>query len=496
MGYKPALRDINTILWTEKTKFVRGLSSDDFEILSFHGSTGNGKSMISSLKFMSRIYNSGVDEQNFILAGRDITALERRFIQSNHSVFNWYPFRGKWKYNKVGVGGSRMIIRTRTGEKYVYLTPFNNVAAYTRILGDTIHGVFVDEAVEADEMFMQEIVGRVTRTKGTWMINTSNGGDPNHYFYTHILNRSVLIDDLIEVEHPTPEGEKRYRDEVVKDNWLYVHMRLEDNPSYTEDQLASFYELYPSGSFMYYSRVLGIRGFSQDSPFAPYMTESVYIKKEDLEKEGFYPARIVFSVDSGGHVFSRKDFRPFTNDIFGEWYSEYEDGDYGTKKGGHTVMLSGGFTSNNKKFVLLDTYFPNHMHSNVNVDRMLERIYNIGSKFPLVRRPYMFVDNADTTMLAMLRDKKGNSVQSVRPAVKRDNSIQLDEPLIISLMQQYMMRGNFRVLDTPTNRKFFVPAMIQATLESDGKLSDNRDWEADIQDDARYIFSSMYRALV
>lgn len=491
----PALGDIETIIWTEKTEYVKGLSQEDYKVISFHGSTGNGKSMIAALKFMSRVFNSGRDEQNFVLAGRDIQALERRFVKSNHSVFNWYPFRGMWSYKKQGIGGATITVKARTGDKYIYLTPFNNVSAYSRVLGDTIHGVMIDEAVEADEIFMQEILARVVRTEGSWLINTSNGGDPNHFFYTHILNKSKLVDEVVEVRYGTHGGELTYMEDDRRDDWLYVYMRLEDNPAYTEQQLADFYELYPPGSFMYNSRILGIRGFSLDSPFAPYMLESVYIKMDELVAEGFYPARIVLSVDSGGHVFSKKVYREW-EDMFGHWYSEYEDGEYGTTEGGHTVMVVGGFDRSYKKFVLLDVYFPNHMHSNINVDRMIERVYNIGSKFPRVSRPYAFIDNADPTMLAMWRDKNSGAVGSVRPAVKRDNSISLDEAVVVSAMQQFMMRGNFRVLDTEANRRWFVPAMIQASLDEKGYLIDNKKWEADVQDDIKYIFSSMYRLLV
>ena len=62
---KPALRDIDTIVWTDKTEYVRGLSSRDAPLLMFHGATGNGKSMIATLKFMSRIYNgASLDNHN------------------------------------------------------------------------------------------------------------------------------------------------------------------------------------------------------------------------------------------------------------------------------------------------------------------------------------------------------------------------------------------------------------------------------------------------
>lgn len=494
--YKPAIGSIERVIKTKKINALLSVGIEEHKIVVFHGSTGNGKSMIATMKMLGRMYGAGREKQTFVLAGRDITTLEKRFVESNYSVLNWWPFSGKWSYKKVGVGGSRITLKTKTGDKYIYLTPFNNVSAYSRILGQTIDGFFIDEGQEADELFLQESVARVTRTQGSWMLVTANGGDPNHYLYTGIMNRSYMIDELYDVEYGTPEIELKYLDEERRSDFLTAYMRLEDNPAYSQEQIQEFYSLYPVGSFMYNSRVLGVRGFSLNSPFVNYMGESNFIKMEDLKKNfEYYPANIVFSVDSGGHVFSRNVYREF-EDRFGKWHSEYNDGDYGTGDGGHTVMLSGGFNRDYSKFVLLDVYFPNHMHQNINVDRMYNRVYNVGKEFPMVRKPYMFCDNADPNMLSLLRDKKTSGVGEVRGAVKRDNSIGLDEVVVVSLIQQYMMKGNFKVLDTPNNRRWFYGSMVQATLESDGKLVDNRNWEADVQDALRYVFGSMYRLLV
>ena len=95
----------------------------------------------------------------------------------------------------------------------------------------------------------------------------------------------------------------------------------------------------------------------------------------------------------------------------------------------------------------------------------------------------------------MLRDKN-TSVGQVRPAIKRDNSINLDEQAAIAIIQQYMMNKNFRILDTPENRTWFYDSMVQANLEPDGKLVDNKSYEADIQDALKYQFTSMYRSLI
>lgn len=498
MKYEAAIGSIENIIYTNKTNVVRELDPERWPIQIFHGATGNGKSMIGSLKFMGRIFSAPKDRQTFVLAGRDITALERRFVQSNRSVFNWWPFKGKWTYKKVGEGGSRIIINARSGKKYIYLTPFNNVSAYSRILGETIDGVMVDEAVESDEMFLQEIVARINRTKGSWGIFTSNGGDPNHYFYTHMVNKSTPIDELLDGKFiPTPAEELRYYEEDDRyEGYITCQMSLEDNPVYDSKQLENFYRMYPAGSFMYNSRIMGVRGFTLNSPFSPYMTQDVFIGYKELEAKGFYPQQITFTVDVGGHVFDKTAIR-FSQDLFGmeDWYREYEKGEHGTEKGGHTVMITVGWADNYKKMVVLDTYFPNHMYDHVNVERIYKRVYNISVRFPRSSKPYMFCDPASPSFYSLLRDKR-TLVGQVRQAVKRDNSINLDEKEVVSLIQQYMMNGRFKILDTPANRTWFYESMIQASLDTDGKLIDNRKEEADVQDGIKYQFSSMYRLLI
>ena len=492
---QPALNNINTIQYTDKSRYVMSLSSEEYPILIFHGATGNGKSMLSTLKFITRVFNSPKDKQTYILAGKDIIALEKRFIEDNRSVLNWYPFRGTWSYKKQGIGGATIRLKTRTGEKRIYLTPFNNSASYSRILGQTIDGVFVDEAVESDDMFLQEIVARINRTKGSWGIFTSNGGDPQHYFYTGMINKSMRIEELMDGVIETPEEEIRYYDDKDRyENFLTVHMALEDNPVYDKEQLAMFYRMYPVGSFMYNSRIMGVRGFTQNQPFSPFMTRDRFIKIDELRDKGFYPDNITFVVDVGGHVFDKDSIR-VTNSIFGGMSSEYNKDDFGTGRGGHTVMLAIGWSHNYSKGVVLDTFFPNYMEEQRNVEKIWERVYNISIRFPRVRKPYMFVDNASPSMLsALMRSRTG--VQRVTGAIKRDSSIGLDEKAAIAMVQQYMMNYDIMYLDTPENNLYFWDSMVQANLESDGRLVDNKSWEADIQDSLLYSFTSVYRLLL
>ncbi len=501
-----ALGNVNQILYTPKS---RKIIEDDAKVITLFGSTGNGKTMLATYKFLSRVWHSPKSHKFFVLAGRDISTLERRFVSenANHSVFNWKPFKGKWRHYAQGVGGGRVECYTRTGTKVIYLTPFGNISTYSRVLGDTIYGVLIDEAVESDETFLQEIITRVERTKGSFLIQTSNGGDPKHFFYTGIVDKSytlesryfewvngkkvysVLSEDELRAKgiRLTPYEELKYFEplERRKKDYMAYHMGLEDNPVYGAEQLENLYNTFPYGSYMYFSRILGVRGFTEDSPFSQYMTKDIYVKREDLRASGLYPFEITWTVDGGGHVFSNRE-------MVG---SIYREGERGTEKGGHTVMLTVGFSRDYRRVVVLDTYFPNRLLDQENVNLINHRVNEHIAQFPSAKRESMYVDAAASNLYSSLVATQYN-VRAVKPAVKWDKFLDISEKNAVALVQQFMMRGDFKVLDTPENRRWFEGSMVGAKQDITGKILDNLSWESDVWDTLKYTFMSMYRLLI
>jgi len=488
--------DIRQIVYTPMTKMI---ASDEHKILTIYGATGNGKSMYSTLKFLTRIIRSRPTHNTYILAGRDIQTLEKRFIESNHSVFNWYPFKDKWRYYKQNKsGGSQIIVKGKYGDKQIFLTPFNNINTYSRVLGSTIDGFFIDEAVESDELFLQECVSRTIRQEHSWLIQTSNGGDPAHYFYWGVVDKSMTVDDVYEntTNHPVegselprlrsvPYEELRYQSDDRDRYKMFYHLSLEDNPTYTEAQLEAYYREYPKNSYMYFSRILGVRGFTEESPFSSYTTEKNIVRLDYpyIDREEY--TQHVFSVDSGGHVFSKKIMPD----------SMYNDGDFGTNKGGHTVVMNILFNKNYTKGYITGGYFPNDMIQLNNAEKISQYIYMQKTMYPLAQHPYLFNDPADSSMMASLLSRVKN-VNTIRPATKRDMSIKMDEPVVISLMQQWFADDKLKIVDNEFNRRWLIPALQQARLDNKGRLIDNEDWHSDIMDALKYIFSSLYRLLI
>ena len=179
----------------------------------------------------------------------------------------------------------------------------------------------------------------------------------------------------------------------------------------------------------------------------------------------------MFSVDSGGHVFSRK--------IMAD--SMYNDGDFGTNKGGHTIIMNILFNKNYTKGYITGGYFPNDMIQLNNAEKISQYIYMQKNMYPLAQHPYLFNDPADSSMMASLLSRVKN-VNTIRPATKRDMSIKMDEPVVISLMQQWFADGKLKIVDNEFNRRWLIPALQQARLDNKGRLIDNEDWHSDVMD--------------
>ena len=94
--------------------------------------------------------------------------------------------------------------------------------------------------------------------------------------------------------------------------------------------------------------------------------------------------------------------------------------------------------------------------------------------YPLAQHPYLFNDLADSSMMASLLSRVKN-VNTIRPATKRDMSIKMDEPVVISLMQQWFADDKLKIVDNEFNRRWLIPALQQARLDNKGRLIDNED---------------------
>lgn len=184
------------------TPKLKDILNDDAQVIFGEGTTYAGKSFIFGITFFRRVYHSPKSHNQFVLAGKSLPVLEKMYIHNMASFYNLY--KPLCEYTAKGQGGAKILVKTPTGIKIIYLAGYDNKSRWSDILGLTIHGFNVEEINIADDEFVGELMVRVFRNSG-FLLCTSNGGDPDTLVYTDHLNQC----------RPLP----KYAKEVPKETW-------------------------------------------------------------------------------------------------------------------------------------------------------------------------------------------------------------------------------------------------------------------------------------
>ena len=161
------------------------LLEDETQVIFCEGVTNSGKSLILGLKFMQKIMTAPKDAKQFLMAGVSVGVLEKMYIQNEASFYN--IFGPLTDYKKSGEAGSRIMVKTPTGTKYIYLVGYDNAKRWRDILGLTLNGSLIEEVNQANDDFIDELILRTFRNKG-FMYCSSNGADPDIRVYTEYLD--------------------------------------------------------------------------------------------------------------------------------------------------------------------------------------------------------------------------------------------------------------------------------------------------------------------
>jgi hypothetical protein len=240
--------------------------NDDAQVIFAEGVTNAGKSFILGLAFFDRILESPANHTQFVLAGKSLPVLEKMYIQNETSFFNLH--KPLCEYTAKGQGGAKIIVKSPTGNKIIYLAGYDNKSRWSDILGLTIHGFNVEEINIADDDFISELFIRVLRNSG-FLICSSNGGDPDTLVYTDYLNKCRPLDKWAK-QVPKETWEELDRSEA-NDNYRFYFFDFEDNPTMTEREKQALFDGTPKGSYQWMTKILGIRGIREGVIYADYM---------------------------------------------------------------------------------------------------------------------------------------------------------------------------------------------------------------------------------
>lgn len=175
-----------------------------------------------------------------LAAGVSISAARLNIIDSNGYGLRWI-FHGRCRSGQYE-GRDALYIRTRTGEKVVLITGGRANGDEAKIKGNTYGSVYVTEANECCQPFIQECFTRTLTSTDRKIFFDLNPKPPAHWFYTDLLNF-----------YDREAAAGRMND------YNYEHFTVADNLSLTKKNLHDLLLTYDKNSYWYAADILGLR---------------------------------------------------------------------------------------------------------------------------------------------------------------------------------------------------------------------------------------------
>lgn len=281
--------EAHEIIYTEKMKAV---IRDDAQFLFLLGSTGCSKSLTANIKFMKQVFQAPKEHSQFAIICSTIKVAEKLIIDNPDSFYNMFSWHCS-KYNSSSaVGGAHFDFQGLHGVKKIYLAGADDKNSYQQVLGMNLSGVWLEEMSVLHIDCLREVFGRIQRKQGGKLIGTSNGGLPTQEMYTEFINHAI-------VQYPETVPVVEMEDMMQDDSrYHYYHFNFQhDAPHMTQEQIEGLYRTYPVGSFYYYSKILGCRGFQDGVLYAKYMTNDLIVDYDKINSNAL--EEIICSVDMG-----------------------------------------------------------------------------------------------------------------------------------------------------------------------------------------------------
>lgn len=211
------------------------------------GAVRSGKTLCMSISFVCWAFYR-FDDTSFAMCGKTIASLRRNVVTLLLPVLKDLGFCCDYKisrnYIEISRGGS-------TNRFYLFGGRDESSAAL--IQGMTLGGVMLDEVALMPRSFVEQALARCSLDNAKYFFNC-NPEHPYHWFYTEWIKKC---------------GEK---------NILYLHFKMEDNPSLSKSVTDRYKKLY-SGAF--YERFVEGKWVAADGLVYPMFSCSRHIKKYD-----------------------------------------------------------------------------------------------------------------------------------------------------------------------------------------------------------------------
>ena len=189
----------------------------NYDAIICDGAVRSGKTSCMSIGFIAWAFYR-FNDSSFAICGKTIASLKRNVIGELLPVLEALGFSCKLK-----ITGNILEIRSGGRLNRFYLFGGKDEASASLIQGMTLSGVFFDEVALMPRSFVEQAIARCSVEGSKFWFNC-NPENPQHWFYIEWIKKAK------------------------EKNALYVHFRMQDNPSLTPEILKRYQSLY-SGHF-------------------------------------------------------------------------------------------------------------------------------------------------------------------------------------------------------------------------------------------------------
>ncbi len=209
------------------------------------GAVRSGKTLCMSISFISWAFYNFCDT-SFAICGKTISSLRRNVITPLIPNLLSLGFKCDYKISRNLLEIEKGNIKNR-----FYIFGGRDESSASLIQGMTLGGVLLDEVALMPRSFVEQALARCSLEHSKFWFNC-NPEHPFHWFYTEWIKKSDAK------------------------NMLYIHFKMEDNPSLSSSVINRYKSLY-SGAF--YERFIDGRWVAADGLVYPMFDNRRHIRK-------------------------------------------------------------------------------------------------------------------------------------------------------------------------------------------------------------------------
>ena len=235
-------KQLAVLTWWCETSPVKGKNG-----IICDGAVRSGKTLCMSISFVCwAFYN--FSDTSFALCGKTVTSLKRNVVTPLIGHLTSLGFGCDYRMSRNLLEIEKAGVKNR-----FYLFGGRDESSASLIQGMTLGGVLLDEAALMPRSFVEQALARCSLENAKFWFNC-NPEHPFHWFYLEWIKKRE------------------------SKNMLYIHFRMEDNPSLSAAVINRYKNLY-SGAF--YERFIDGRWVAADGLVYPMFNGDTHVKKSE-----------------------------------------------------------------------------------------------------------------------------------------------------------------------------------------------------------------------